>query len=344
MTAGVSSLPPNRCEGPQASRCETVNVETCAVISSLRIESYWTVVPDMVSPVEHLADPAFFSRLESIELRAKGIVEGFLQGLHRSPFVGYSVEFASHREYSPGDDLRHVNWKLYARQKRLYVKEFDAETNLNLYVILDISRSMQCANTGVSKLDYGAALAAALSHLALKQRDAAGITLFADEVVAHLDPRAKPNQLDEILRLISGTATRPVSNAGRALQQAAELAKHRGMVVLISDLFDDLEPIVRGLEHLRYKNHEVLLFHVWDPWERRLPLDGHIRFRDLETGEQIHAQVEGIRDAYQQRVDQWCAEIETECLNRGVERIELTTDEPLDQALLDYLVKRSQMY
>jgi uncharacterized protein (DUF58 family) len=127
-----------------------------------------------------LVDPAFFSRLDSIELRAKGIVEGFLQGLHRSPFVGFSVEFASHREYAPGDDLRHVNWKLYARQKRLYVKEFDAETNLNLYILLDVSRSMECANQGVSKLDYATSLAAALAHLALKQRDAVGITLYAD--------------------------------------------------------------------------------------------------------------------------------------------------------------------
>jgi uncharacterized protein (DUF58 family) len=297
----------------------------------------------VTSDPRQLVDPAFFARLETIELRAKGIVEGFLQGLHRSPFVGYSVEFASHREYSPGDDLRHVNWKMYARTKRLYVKEFDAETNLNLYILLDISRSMDCANTGMSKRDYGAALAAALAHLALKQRDAAGITLFADDVTAHLDPKAKPNQLDEILRAILDTPSQPGGSSGRALQQAAELARHRGLVVLISDLFDDLPAIVQGLEHLRFKNHEVLLFHLWDAWERRLPLEGNIRFHDLETGETISAQAEGIRDAYQKRVDRYCEDIDLECLNRGIERIELTTNQPLDQALLNYIVQRAKV-
>ena len=290
-----------------------------------------------------LVDPAFFSRLASIELRARGIVEGFLQGLHRSPFVGYSVEFASHRQYVPGDDLRHVNWKLFARQKRLYVKEFDAETNLNLYIFLDISRSMECASGGVSKLVFGSALAAALAHLALKQRDAVGITLYADEVIAHLDPKAKPQQLDELLRMIEITTVRPVSHAARALPQAVELARHRGMVVLISDLFDDLPPIVQALDHLRFRRHEVLLFHLFDPWERRLPLEGNVRFRDMETGEEITTPVDGIRAEYQRRVDAWCGEIESECLNRGIDRVELTTDQPLDKALLDYLVQRTAM-
>ncbi len=296
-------------------------------------------MPTSSSP---FVDPAVFARLESIELRARGIVEGFLQGLHRSPFVGYSVEFASHREYSPGDDLRHVNWKLYSRTRRLYVKEFDAETNLNLYLLLDVSRSMECANTGLSKRDYGATLAAALAHLALQQRDAAGITLFADEVIAHVEPKARPQQLDEILRAIVNTPSRAATGSGRALQQAAELARHRGMVVLISDLFDDPAAVVRGLEHLRFRNHEVLAFHLWDLWERRLPLEGNILFHDLETGESLSAQAEGIRDAYQRRVDRFCGEMETECLNRGIERLELTTDQPVDQALLDYLVRRAR--
>jgi uncharacterized protein (DUF58 family) len=290
-----------------------------------------------------ITDPAFFSRLENLELRARSIVEGFLTGLHRSPFVGFSVEFASHREYAPGDDPRYVNWKIYARQKRLYVKEFDAETNMNLYILLDVSGSMDCANTGRTKLHYGTSLAAALAHLALKQRDAVGLTLFADSVVGHLPPRAKPHQLDELLRLVSATTARPPSDASRALQQAAELCRHRGMVVIISDLFDDLAAIKQGLEHLRFRNHEVVLFHLWDPWERDLPLDGNIRFHDLETGSELSTRVEGIRDAYRDAVRDWRQDIETECRNRSVDRIELTTDDRLDQALLDYLVRRSRM-
>ncbi|MFV0443920.1 MAG: DUF58 domain-containing protein [Planctomycetaceae bacterium] len=298
----------------------------------------------MISDPRQLVDPAFFAQLESIELRARGIVEGFLHGLHRSPFIGYSVEFASHREYSPGDDLRHVNWKLYARSQRLYVKEFDAETNLNLYILLDVSRSMDCANAGISKRDYGAALAAALAHLALKQHDAAGISLFADTVLAHLDPKARPNQLDEILRAITTTGSQAATGTGLAIQQAAELARHRGLVVVISDLFDDLQAVVEGLEHLRFRHHEVLLFHLWDPWERRLPLEGHIRFHDLETRQELTTQAEGVQHEYQLRVDRFCADVENECLNRGIERVELTTDQPLDLALRDYLVRRAKVY
>ncbi len=289
-------------------------------------------------------DPAFFSRLESLELRARSIVEGFLTGLHRSPFVGFSVEFASHREYAPGDDPRHVNWKLFARQRRLYVKEFDAETNMNLYILLDVSGSMECANTGRTKLEYGASLAAALAHLALKQRDAVGITLFADQVVGHLPPRAKPHQLEDILRLIGTTTARPASDASRALQQAAELCRHRGMVVLISDLFDRTEAIVRGLEHLRFRNHEVIVAQLWDPWERDLPLEGNVRFHDLETGTELATRVEGIREAYRTAVADWQRELEHECRNRSVDRLELTTDEPVDRVLIDYLVKRSKLF
>ena len=294
----------------------------------------------MKTAAQEIVDPAFFSRLDNLELRAKSIVEGFMQGTHRSPFVGYSVEFASHREYAPGDDLRHVNWKLFARQKRLYVKEYDAETNMNLYIYLDVSGSMECASTGMSKLNYGSTLAAALAHLAIKQRDAVGITLYADKIVGHLPPKAKPHYLEEILELIATTSARPVSDAKRALPPAVELAKHRGMVVFISDFSDDTEAIITAIDNLRFRRHEVVLFHVLDPWERDLPTDGNIRFQDMETGEQIVTRTEGIRDEYLAAVDKWRKEIDEECLNRSVDRIEVTTDDPIDKALVDYLSKR----
>lgn len=294
-----------------------------------------------INPNE-LVDPEFFSRLSSIELRARSVVEGFMQGLHRSPFVGFSVEFNSHREYVPGDDLRHVNWKLYARNRRLYVKEFNAETNMNLYIMLDVSGSMECGSKGRTKLHYGSSLAAALAHLALKQRDAVGVTLFADEVVSHLRPSAKSHQLHEILQTIATTTTRPTSNAARALHQSAELAQHRGMVVIISDLFDDVPAIVDGIDHMQFRNHEVLLFQILDPWERDLPLSGNICFRDMETGAEITTQAESVREQYLDSMNQWRQELSNECLSRNVDRVELTTDDPLDQALLDYWVKRSQ--
>jgi uncharacterized protein (DUF58 family) len=302
------------------------------------------MVLNMTLDARDIVDPAFFSRLENLELRARSVVEGFLQGLHRSPFVGFSVEFASHRQYVPGDDLRHVNWKLYSRQKRLYVKEFDAETNMNLYVLLDISNSMQCANAAMTKLQYGATLAAAVTHLALKQRDAVGLILFADSVVAHVPPRCRPDQLAEILRTIATTTVRPVSNASRSLHPAAELARHRGMVVIISDLLDDLAEIMSGIDHFRFRNHEVIIFHVLDPWERSLPVDGNFKFRDMETGDEVIVQVEGIREDYLQAVQRWRQSLDRQCRDRAVDRIELTTVDPLDRALLDYLATRSKAY
>lgn len=288
-----------------------------------------------------LADPEFFSRLDGIELRARSVVEGFLLGLHRSPYVGFSVEFASHHEYVPGDDTRHINWKLYARQHRLYVKEFDGDTNLNLYILLDVSSSMACASLGRSKLDYAATLAAALAHLAIRQHDAAGLTLFAAEVLAELPPRAKAHQLEEIFALVGEVRPQAETDAGRAIHQAAALCRNRGLVAVISDCFDEIPRIMDGLDHLRFLNHEVVLFHVLDPWERDLPLEGNVRFRDLETGETLTTLSEGIRDGYRQAVRQWLGELDRECLSRGIDRIELTTNDPLDRALLDYFTRRA---
>jgi uncharacterized protein (DUF58 family) len=291
-----------------------------------------------------MIDPVFFSRLDSIELRARSIVEGSMHGLHRSPYLGLSVEFASHREYTPGDDIRHLNWKLYARNDRLYIKEYDADTNLNLYLMLDSSASMSCANTGRSKLHYAASLAAAMAHLALKQRDAVGLTVFSDKVTAHLPARAKPNQLDEVLATIASTQFRPATDNDRALHHAAEFTGRRGIAVVLSDLFGDLATVVGGLDHLRYKNHEVIIFHIMDPWERDLSVDGHIRCRDLESGETLTTQAEGVRASYLAAVDDWRQALELECRKRAIDRIELTTQDPPDRALLDYLVKRAKTF
>jgi len=296
-----------------------------------------------VTESRELADPGFFSRLDGVELRARAVVEGFLHGLHRSPFVGFSVEFASHHEYVPGDDPRHINWKLYARQHRLYVKEFDGDTNLNLYVLLDVSGSMACASLGRSKLDYAATLAAALAHLAIRQHDAAGVTLFADGVLGSLPPRASQHQQQEIFGLISKVVPRAPTDAGRAIHQAAELCRKRGLVAVISDCFDDLPRVLDALDHLLFLKHEVVLFQILDPWERDLPLEGNVRFRDLETGEVLTTLSEGVRDGYRTAVREWLTELDRGCLSRGIDRVELTTNDPLDKALLEYFVRRSRL-
>src|SRR5580658_9728634 len=270
-----------------------------------------------------LADPEFFSRLDSVELRARSVVEGFLHGLHRSPFIGFSVEFASHHEYVAGDDPRHINWKLWARQHRLYIKEFDGDTNLNLYVLLDVSNSMACANLGRSKLNYSATLAAALAHLAIRQHDAAGVILFADSVIASLPPKASAHQQQEILALISGVSPVVQTDVARAIHQAAELCRKRGMVAVISDCFDEIPRIMDGLDHLLFLKHEVVLFQILDPWERDLPLEGNVRFRDLETGETLTTLSEGVRDSYRAAIQEWLMDLDRECRSRGIDRVEM---------------------
>ena len=291
-----------------------------------------------------LIDPHFFAALEDLELIARTAVEGFLQGLHRSPYVGFSVEFATHREYLPGDDLRHLNWKLYGRQDRLYVKQYDAETNLDLHLLVDWSGSMTTRSGRIAKQRYAACLAAALAHLALMQRDAVGVTLFAGTVLDHLRPRAKANQLDEILDVLTRTPLRPRAETAAVLHEAAELIPRRGMIALLSDLFYEPEEIFTVLDHFRFLGHDVLVFQVLDPLERRLPLEGAIRFHDLETGEELVAQADEVRLAYQAEITRWFEDLEQGCRSREVERVVLTTDEPLDHGLYDYLARRSQHY
>jgi uncharacterized protein (DUF58 family) len=291
-----------------------------------------------------LVDPQFFATLEDLELIARVAVEGFLQGLHRSPYVGFSVEFATHREYLPGDDLRHLNWKLFGRQDRLYVKQYDAETNLDLHLLVDWSGSMTTHSGPVGKQRYAACLAAALAHLALGQRDAVGLTLFADRILEHLKPRAKANQLDEVLTALVQTPLRPHSESARVLHEVAELMPRRGLVVLLSDLFYDRDELFAGLDHIRYLGHDVLIFQILDPVERRLPLEGAVRFHDLETGEELVTQVEDVKPAYEAAIARWFGELDEGCRSRELERVALTTDEPLAAGLYDYLARRAQHY
>ena len=291
-----------------------------------------------------LVDPRFFATIEDLELIAHGVVEGFLHGLHRSPYVGFSVEFASHREYRQGDDLRHLNWKLYAKHEKLYVKQYDAETNLDCHLVLDISGSMDAKNAASSKRRYSAILAAALAHLALKQRDAVGITLFADKVLAHLKPRAKSTQLDEILRTIVTTPARPAARTLDALHEVAALMPRRGLVVLISDLFFEADEIFSALDHFRFRGHDLLVLQILDPVERLMPLEGMVRFHDLETGEELLTRADEIRPAYEAAVAGWLGELEAGCLGREIDRAVLTTDDPPDRALVEYLGRRSHHY
>ncbi len=289
-------------------------------------------------------DPLLLANIEDLELIARTVVEGFLHGLHKSPYVGFSVEFASHREYLPGDDLRHLNWKLYARNDKLYIKQYDAETNLDCHLVVDVSTSMETKSAGISKRRYATMLAAVVAHLALTQHDAVGITLFADRVLAHVKPRAKANQLDEILATLVRCPGRTPARSAGVLHEVAELMPRRGLVVLVSDLFFETEEVFSGLDHFRFHGHDLVVFLVLDPLEYRLPLEGQVRFCDLETGDELTTQVDEIRAGYTAAIAAWQSELDAGCRGREIDRVAMTTDQPLERALYEYLTKRSQLY
>jgi uncharacterized protein (DUF58 family) len=210
--------------------------------------------------------------------------------------------------------------------------------------VVDVSTSMETKSTGVSKRRYATMLAAAVAHLALTQRDAVGVTLFADRVLAHARPRAKVNQLEEVLgTIVRCPGKTPAASAG-VLHEVAELMPRRGLVVLISDLFFEPEEVFSGLDHFRFRGHDLLIFHVLDPVEHRLPLEGQVRFQDLETGEELTTQVDEIRTAYASAIAAWHTELDEGCRGREIDRVTMTTDEPLERALYDYLTRRAQLY
>jgi uncharacterized protein (DUF58 family) len=295
-----------------------------------------------LDPREMVA-PAFLASVEDLELVARWVVEGFLQGLHQSPYVGFSVEFASHREYLPGDDLRHLNWKLYGRHDRLYIKQYDAETNVELRLVLDVSGSMTAGEGPLSKLRYASMLCAALSHLAARQRDAVGLTLFADRVVEHLSPRNNPDHRMEILYRLATSRAHPAAANIDVLHEAAELAPRRGLVAVISDLFYDPEETLSALAHYRSFGHDVIVFHLLSPLERGMSAEGAVRFRDLETNQEIVTQAHEIRAAFTAAIDHWMQTLQRGCTSREIDYVPITTDTPLEQALFEYFVKRSQL-
>ena len=227
-------------------------------------------------------DPAVLSRIGSMELKARMVVEGFLAGLHRSPFKGFSVEFAEYRQYMPGDDLSTIDWKVYVRSDRYYVKKFEEETNLDCYLLLDISGSMGYASKGISKLEYGSYVAASLAYLMQRQRDAVGLISFDRRVVDRLPVSARPGHLRTLLAMLDRLRLGEGSDVSKPLHDLADALARRGMAVVISDLLDEPEQIIKGLKHLRYRGSDVIVFHVLDHDELTFPFERTTRFRDME--------------------------------------------------------------
>ena len=285
--------------------------------------------------------PQAIAKLGSMELRAHAIVEGHFSGQHRSPYRGASVEFADHREYTPGDEARHIDWKVYGRRDRLFVKEFDAETNLNVHLLVDISRSMDYGSP-VRKLEYAAYLAAGLAYLATGQRDATGLILFDSEVREHLLPQTKPAHLQRIFDALEGIEPGTDTSIAGALEAAAQAIKRRGLVVLISDLLDDTAPMLRGLGYFRHRGHDVIVLHVMDSTELEFDFRGLTLFEDLESGERLVTDPSQVRAEYLQALRGFMSDIQDGCRERHIDHELLDTNRPYDVALTAYLSCRAQ--
>jgi uncharacterized protein (DUF58 family) len=287
--------------------------------------------------------PAVIARLGTMELKARTVVEGFLSGLHRSPYKGFSVEFAEYRQYLPGDDLSTLDWKVYARTDRHYVKKFEEETNLECHLLLDISGSMAYRGAApMSKIEYGSVLAAALAFLMNRQRDATGLIAFDERIVFRLPAGARPGHLHSLLLALERLEVGKKSDVGRPLHQLAEALLKRSLVVVISDLLDDPEPIVRGLRHLKFRGTDVIVFQVLDPNELTFPFKGSSRFRDLESNEEVITEPTKVRTGYLRELAGLTLHYDRALRGAGIDYVQLDTSQPLDFALLAYLDARSR--
>ncbi len=287
--------------------------------------------------------PDIIARLNNLSLKARMVVEGFIVGHHKSPYHGFSVEFSEHRAYGPGDEIRHVDWKLFGKTDRFYIKQFEEETNLRSYILVDQSNSMDYASVPMTKLEYAQTLSAALGYLMLKQQDAVGLTLFDDEIREYVPPRSKSSHLKILLGKMNQIQPGNDTRIAPVLHHTAEMIKKRGLIILISDLFDDPEKIISGLKHFRHKGHEVIVFHTLDPQEIELDFSQHTRFRDMETGEEIITQPWHIRQDYQKSMKAYCDYFKSIFRANHIDYVLLKTDESLDLALSEYLIKRRRI-
>jgi uncharacterized protein (DUF58 family) len=289
--------------------------------------------------------PDVVAQLANFELRARLVVEGFITGLHKSPYHGFSVEFTQHRPYMPGDEIKNIDWKAYGKTGKYFIKQYEEETNLKSYLVLDASRSMGFASAGkLSKLTYASYIAAALAYLMIEQRDAAGLTIYDETVRTSLVPRATKIYLKEILRELD--ALRPANKTGtaQALHQVAESIKRRGLVIVLSDLFDDPAQVMSAFKHFLYKGNELIVMQVLDPLERSFAFGTDAVFQDLETGEKMTTQPWHVQKAYRESMKEFVEHYAADCRNNGIDYLLLDTTTPFDKALFEYLNKRKRLH
>ena len=284
--------------------------------------------------------PETIRRIGRLELRARHIVEGLLSGMHRSPYFGQSVEFLQHRQYAPGDDLRHVDWKVWAKQDRLYVKQFEEDTNMRCTFLVDVSASMQYGSQELNKYEYASTIAASLAYLLLKQHDSVAVMAFDEEIRAQTPMRNTAKALKQIVRCLESSAPKNKTDAGKLMSNIAELSPRRGMMVIISDLLTDVESVLRGFRLLRQRGHDVLVLHVMDDDELDFPFDNPTRFEGMELPQDLSCNPRALREGYLSSLNEFLTRLRRGCASGGIDYALVRTSESLDAALASFLSHR----
>ena len=297
-----------------------------------------------MNPEIRFLDPKVLASISNLELRARTAVEGFVSGLHKSPHRGFSVEFTDYRHYNPGDDIRHVDWKIYARSGEYFIKQYQDETNVRCHILLDCSASMGYGSETLTKLEYGRTLAAALSYFMFNQKDAVGLTTFDDKILAYLPARYRRRHLMQILRELVHVKSGEGTELARPISDLAVGLNRKSMAIVISDLLDDEAAIVNGLQHLRFKGNDVIVFHIMDNAELTFPFERISDFEDSESHETVAVVPQAAREIYLEELEKFCGFYRQKCRASGIDYCLLNTAEPLDIALSSYLSKRGRHY
>ena len=294
----------------------------------------------MADKKHQFLDPQVLNKITRLDLKARHIVEGFVAGMHKSPYHGFSVEFAEHREYSPGDDLKHLDWKVFGRSDRLFLKEYELETNLRSHILLDTSESMDYGSKDTTKLELACHIAASMAYLILRQQDSVGMVCFDKEVKSFLPSSSAMGHMRPILGTLAQASAGNKTDLGTVFHQLAERFHNRGMVIVISDLFDRPETILKGLQHFSHKRHDVIVFHVLDEFELTFPFERMTLFEGLEDYPKLLVDPRALRKAYLEEVNRFCDDIRKGCVKQSIDYVRISTDQELDVELSKYLAGR----
>ena len=297
----------------------------------------------MSNTYKEYLNPTVIRKIENLSLRAKLVVEGFIIGMHKSPYHGFSVEFSEHRPYGFGDEIKFIDWKLWAKTDRFYIKQFEEETNLKCHIVLDKSASMEYGSDKINKFDYSKTLTAALIYLMIKQQDAVGLTMFDDSIKTMIKPKSKISHLNSLLKAMHKTKTGGETSISKLLHTLAESITKKGLIILISDLLDDENEVIKGLRHFKHKGHEVIIFHIIDPKEKNLDFNQNINFLDIENSSSIITDTRQIKDQYNKAFNNFCDFYKKHCSRNKIDYIPISTDNSLDISIMQYLIKRNKL-